>query len=47
MKPLKSTDAEDDVEDDVEDEAVSSGTDEDESYRPSPKVCNMPYSSFI
>jgi hypothetical protein len=36
-----------DAEDDVEDEAVSSGTDEDESYRPSPKVCNMPYSSFI
>ena len=34
-----------DAEDAVEDEAVSSGTDEDESYRPSPKVCNMPYSS--
>ncbi len=34
-----------DAEDAVEDEAVTSGTDEDESYRPSPKVCNMPYSS--
>ncbi len=36
-----------DAEDDVEDEAVSSGTDEDESYRTSTKVCNMPFSSCI
>jgi hypothetical protein len=34
-----------DAEDAVEDEAVSSGTDEDESYRPSPKVLKIRYSS--
>ncbi len=34
-----------DAEDAVEDEAVTSGTDEDESYRPSPKVFKMPCSS--
>jgi hypothetical protein len=33
-----------DAEDAIDDEAITSGTDEDESYRPSPKVCYKRYS---
>ena len=35
-----------DAEDEIEEKAVASGTDEDESYRPSPKVMKMPRIPF-